>query len=193
MRTLTTAGFLIVALTACQPRGLNITDALPPENATGCDARAQSKWVVDVTQSFNVEAIALGPACEKDVVTLVVRQRDGTPMLAWAGLSADLFGLQDAADPPAMKTALAEWSSQSNNSLTRTSALPEWPEGGEAPGAEGEEFPFHVEDWIDRASWERLRMENAPLFAFAQGRESLAVFLLRDGQLEPIGVQQFPG
>lgn len=193
MRTLTTAGFLILALTGCQPRGLSITDAVPPETSAGCDARAQSKWVVDVTQSYSVEAVASGPTCAQDVVTLVVRSQDGAPLLAWAGLTGHIFGLHDAPNPEAMKTALAGWSNQKNNSLSRTSALPEWREGRTAPGAEGDEFPFHAEDWLDRATWERMRTEDAPLFAFAQGRESLAVFLLRDGQLERIGLQQFPG
>lgn len=193
MRTLTTAGFLLLALTACQPRGLSITDAVPPRIVEGCDVRVQSKWVVDVTQSYSVEAVASGPTCAQDVATLVVRSRDGDPILAWAGITAHLFGLHDAPDAAAMKTALSEWSNQKNNSLSKSSALPEWQEGRTGPGADGDEFPFHVESWFDRATWERMRTEDAPLFAFPQGRESLAVFLLRDARLEPIGVQQFPG
>ena len=72
-------------------------------------------------------------------------------------------------------------------------ALPVWAGGRQAPGAANEEFPFHAEAWFDRQAWEQMRKDNAPVFAFPQGSESQAVFILRDGQLEQIGVQQFPG
>ena len=55
------------------------------------------------------------------------------------------------------------------------------------------EFPFYPESWVDRASWTEIRASGAPLFAFPRGGESQAVFMLRDGAFEQIGVQSFPG
>ena len=192
MRLSALAGLLLIGLAACQPRGLQLTES-PNAPSVNCDARAEARWSPDTTRTYDVQATASGPACGHDVVTLSVRGPDGSPVLAWAGRAADLFGLSDAPDAAAMKTALAAWIDQGSNNYTTASALPAWPEGGEAPASENAEFPFHPESWFDRAGWEQMRTENAPLFAFPQGRESLAVFLLRDGQLEPIGVQQFPG
>jgi hypothetical protein len=191
MRLSVPSALLVVGLAACQPRGLSLTEVDAP--AQNCDARAEAKWTAATGKIYNVQAIASGPSCGQDVVTLAVRAEDGTPILAWAGRAADLFGLSDAPDATDMKSALAAWIDQGSNNFTTASALPSWPEDSEGPASENAEFPFHPESWFDRAGWEQMRTENAPLFAFPQGRESLAVFLLRDGQLEPIGVQQFPG
>jgi hypothetical protein len=191
MRLSALSGLLLISLAACQPRGLNLTEVNAP--TPNCDARADAQWAPDAGRTYTVQATATGPTCAQDIVTLAVRAPDGSPILAWAGRTADLFGLSDAGDAAAMKAALAAWIDQGSNNLTTTSTLPPWPEGSEAPSSENSEFPFHPESWFDRAGWEQMRNQNAPLFAFPQGRESLAVFLLRDGQLESIGVQQFPG
>jgi len=186
-------GFALL-LCACEPQGLEITEVAPPAAATSsCDARAEKPWAPDAARTFTAEAIAFGPDCAKAVVTLVVRSSDGAPVLAWSASAQDIIGLYDAADAAAMKAALADWIDPANNTLDAASSLPAWTQGRAAPGAEGEEFPFHPESWLDQPTYEQIRKENAPLFAFAQGRESLAVYLLRGGQLEPIGVQQFPG
>lgn len=192
MRLVGLAGLLILGLAACQPRGLTLTEVAnaPAQN---CDVRAEAKWAPDARRTYAIQAAASGPTCAQDVVVLAVRAPDGSPILAWAGRAADLFGLSEAPDAGAMKAALAAWIDQGSNNFTTASTLPPWPEDSETPASESSEFPFHPESWFDRAGWERMRTENAPLFAFPQGRESLAVFLLRDGQLEPIGVQQFPG
>jgi hypothetical protein len=190
--SLITSASLLLLLAACEPKGPPVADAGAPV-AAGCDARAQRAWTPDPPQSFSTEAITFGPDCAKAVVTLVVRSADGQPILAWAARTQDIFGLYDAADATAMKSALADWMDQANSSLGTASELPAWTQGRNAPGPEGEEFPFHPESWLDQPAFEQIRKENAPLFAFAQGRESLAVYLLRDGQLEPIGLQQFPG
>ena len=192
MRLSALSGLLLIGLAACQPRGLSLAE-VPSAPTLNCDARVDAKWSAHAGQIFDVQAVASGPTCAQDVVTLAVRAKDGTPVFAWAGRAADLFGLHDAPNASSMKTALASWIDQRSNNLKTASALPVWPEGSETPVPENSEFPFHPESWFDRAGWEQMRTENAPLFAFPQGRESLAVFLLRDNQLESIGVQQFPG
>jgi hypothetical protein len=194
------AGLLALSLAACQPKGLSLVEVPPTAGtgaeaatiAAGCDARVEKPWVVGAATHM-IEASTMGPTCAQAVVTLAVRAADGTPELAWSSRTQDIFGLYDAADADAMETALADWIDQSNSMFATASALPPWANGRQAPGAANEEFPFHPEGWLDQQSWELMRKDNAPVFAFPQGRESQAVFILRDGQLEPVGVQQFPG
>ncbi|MDP3738371.1 MAG: hypothetical protein Q8R02_13330 [Hyphomonadaceae bacterium] len=201
LNVLPMAGLLVLSLAACQPKGLTLVEVPPTAGAGaeaaqlaagGCDARVEKPWVVGAA-THTVEASTTGPSCAQAVVTLAVRGADGTPELAWSSPTQDIFGLYDAADAEAMKTALADWIDQSHSMFATASALPAWTDGKEAPGAPNEEFPFHAETWFDRQAWEQMRKDNAPVFAFPQGRESQAVFILRDGRLEPIGVQQFPG
>jgi hypothetical protein len=188
---------LLLPLAACQPRGLSLADV--PESAPvtvrtvdGCDAHVQKPWVVG-SATHTVEATTSGPTCAQAVVALSIRSPDGTPELAWSSRTQDLFGLADATDAKAMEAALNDWIDQSNSMFATSSALPVWADGKDAPTSQNTEFPFHPEAWFDRQAWEQMRKDNAPLFVFPQGRESQAIFMLRDGQLEPVGVQQFPG
>lgn len=201
LTSLPVAGLLVLSLAACEPKGLALVEVPPTYGAgaetaqvvaNGCDARVEKPWVTGAT-THTVEASTAGPTCAQAVVTLSVRGADGSPELAWSSPTQDIFGLYDATDAEAMKAALADWINQSNSMFATASALPAWADGKDAPSAANEEFPFRAEGWLDRASWEQMRKDNAPVFVFPQGRESQAVFLLRDGQLEPIGVQQFPG
>ncbi len=184
----------LLGLAACQPQGLSITET--PEQAiaiTGCGAKTERSWIVDAQRSFTIEALTVGPDCPKAAVTLVVRAPDGVPALVWAAPTKDVFGLYDVTEAAAMEAALADWIDQSHSQFRTANALPAWAEGAQGPGAANAEFPFHAESWFDRPTWEQMRAENAAVFAFAQGHESQAVYILRDGMLEAIGVQQFPG
>jgi hypothetical protein len=122
---------------------------------------------------------------------LVIRAREGSPIFTWAGATQDIFGLKDAKDPAAMKAALLDWIDQSNGMLKTTADLPPWNETEGQP--KRAEFPFHPEGWYDAAAWETLRKEKLEMFCFPQGGESLACAALRDGQMESVGLQQFPG
>lgn len=55
------------------------------------------------------------------------------------------------------------------------------------------EFPFYVEEGLDRAAYEAVRGRDAPMFCYIQGMESAACLALEDGRLAKIGVQSFPG
>lgn len=196
----------LFALAACQPSTTPAPEsAAPPAPAGetaaaapvgGCDVSVQAPWINEETRRYFVEAHVLGPSCEQGVAILVIRQREGTPIYTWSGLTTYLFGLRDAADPAAMEKALAEWISQGPE-IETTATLSAWEETEGQPGRA--EFPFMPEEWFDKAAWDALKAENLEMFCFPQGIESLQCAVLRKGdatqgpQMEKIGLQLFPG
>lgn len=191
-----TIGILAIALFgACQPKGLQISETAQPAPPMGsalvCAAMAEKAWIQRDGGNFIAQASANGPTCDKAVALLVVRDAQQTPVFTWAGPASHIFGLKDATNGLAMRAALLAWIDQSNSSLATTGHLPPWEETeGQAKRAE---FPFHPEAWFDAAAWEALRQEKLDLFCFPQGGESLDCAALRDGRLETVGIQQFPG
>lgn len=184
MRSVLIVGAL--ALAACSPPSEQ-TGALAP----GCDARAQNAWVAS-DERYSVEATSAGPDCVRAVATIVVRDGSGVPLYAEAHLAQHVMVLAPATDADSMQSALREWADPANNTtMTTTSALPDWPANAIAP-ASGE-FPFYPEAHFDRESYTALRQADVPLLCYVQGMESMACLALRDGQLEKVGVQAFPG
>ncbi len=183
------------ALSGCNRSSLIASDTvepvLPASETAPCDVTVDGIWTREGHGRMRTEAVTTGPTCTDAVVLLTVRTEAGAPLLAWAAPTAQIFGLKDAATPDVMKEELTRWIRQDNASLASTSVLPEWVAGQDAPVAG--EFPFYPEDWMDQAAWEALRASKSPMFAFAQGHESMAVFVLRDDGLELIGLQSFPG
>jgi ABC-type Fe3+-hydroxamate transport system substrate-binding protein len=172
-------------VTACQR--LEEADNVAP----GCDARAASTWAAGEAQ-YSVEAMSAGPDCVRAVATIVVRDASGAPLYAEAHLAQHVMVLAPATTEAAMQTALADWSNPANNTtMLTTSALPDWPQG--AAGPQNGEFPFYPEPGYDRDTYMAIRAENAPLFCYVQGMESMSCLALRNGALEKIGVQAFPG
>jgi hypothetical protein len=186
------ASLFLLGLAACEARSPLMIESshsaatLGEAAGGGCSARARSDW-----KSMKAEAAASGPTCEHAVVTLTVRAADGAPKLAWIGLARDIFGVADATDVPAMRTALADWIDQSRTSIRSTADLPAWDTtDGQSARAE---FPFMPSEGLDAVSYEWLRQQKLDVFCFPQGRESLACATLQDGEMQPIGLQLFPG
>jgi hypothetical protein len=196
----------LFALAACQPStppaSESAATATPPAEvataapAGACDVSVSAPWIKQDAQSYAVEALVFGPTCKQGVAMLVVRDGAGTPVYTWSGLTDYLFGLRDAADPEAMKTALAEWIFQPTEPDT-TATLPAWEETEGQPRRA--EFPFMPESWFDKAAWDALKAEALPMFCFPQGIESQQCAVLRKGDgaqppvMEEIGLQLFPG
>ena len=159
--------------------------------AADCNVSASASWSPSPGQAYRTEAFSRGPTCAQAVVTLVVRAPDGGVAWADAAPAAHLMTFADVKTSQDMARALTDWMSQSSMFQT-TRSLPVWPEGAQEP--KSGEFPFMPESWIDREYYERLRAEGLPVFSYVQGMESLAcIVLTRDGQMEKIGVQSFPG
>ncbi len=199
-------GIAALALGACQPPATETAKpdetASPVETATadtGCNVLVEKVWIDQETpiRRYTAEASVIGPTCQQGVAVLVIRQREGTPIYTWSGLVDYLFGLKDAADPAAMKTALNDWIDQGNSAENTTATLPPWEETeGQAKRAE---FPFMPAEGIDKATWDQLKKDKLEMFCFPQGMESQQCAVLRPGtdgaptSMEEIGLQLFPG
>lgn len=191
----------LITLAACQPAAPPSSQAAatPPVEtatgdapATGCAATAEAMWGPigpSDHPSYRIEAYANGGICEAAVVTLAIRARDGFPIYAWAGAAQHLFGLADQPDNAAMNKALAEWIG--SGGIATSDALPPWNQTDGQPNQA--EFAFMPAQWIDEKTWEATRAEKLHTFCFPQGMESLNCLVLRDGQVEEIGLQLFPG
>jgi hypothetical protein len=201
MNSLTALLVLCVALAGCQPK-TTTHEAAAPELAinasaadvmTGCNVHVEKIWIDQETplRRYTAEADTLGPTCQQAVAVLIVRAREGSPIFTWSSNVTDLFGLMDATDPAAMKTALGDWIDQSGAMYPTTDKLPEWPAEADSPTSG--EFPFLPDEGIDRVAWNDIRKGKFDMFCFVQGRESLDCTYLRDGWLESLGVQTFPG
>lgn len=197
LRSSLTASLLLpLALGACQPQGLKISEASAPAVAaapTDCAVHVEKVWIDEAAplRRYTSEATTMGPVCDAAVVTLVIRSREGSPVYVWAGVTRDIFGLKDAPERAAMRFALDSWLDQSSAMLKTSADLPPWEETEGQP--KRAEFPFHPETWYDAAAWEELRRAKLDMFCFPQGGESLDCAALREGRMERVGLQQFPG
>jgi hypothetical protein len=161
------------------------------EAAARCDMHASASWTPVPGKTFRSEAFSNGPTCAQAAVTIVVRAPDGSVLWVDAAPGEHIMTFAYVRSRQEMARALAEWLSQDATFKT-TRKLPGWPEGAEGP--ESGEFPFMPEAWVDREAYERMRAEGLPMFCYVQGMESLAcIALTKDGRMEKIGVQAFPG
>jgi hypothetical protein len=159
--------------------------------ADGCSVHASGRWIPYPGRVYGTEAFSSGPTCAQAAVTLVVRAPDGGVAWVDAAPGEHVMTFADVKTRQDMSGALTDWLSQSSMFKT-TRELPAWPEGAQGP--ESGEFPFMPEAWIDRDYYERSRAQGSPMFCYVQGMESIAcIALSKDGQMEKIGVQSFPG
>jgi hypothetical protein len=179
-------GALALVLGGCLQRTAERSPAV-----STCNAVASQPWRPLSGVEFTIEASARGPDCAHAVATMAIRAPDSTVLWAEAAPTAHVMTLASAQNTPAMESALADWVNSTNNTMATTSALPDWPQNADGPVSG--EFPFYVEPHWDRAAYLELRGQDAPLYCYVQGMESQACLALRDGRLDKVGVQSFPG
>lgn len=189
-------GYLAV-LAALAAGGCDLTDTkdAPAPSATpvatACTGSALSNWNTG-QGPFTVEAYAGGPTCQQAVATIVIRDAEGAPMHVAAYPIEFLFGFAEVASAASLQSALQDWIAVEGSPLRTTADLPTWAVGAEQP--ESGEFPFYpAEGYAERTVYEELRGQALPAFCYPQGMESLACVALREGQLESVGLQTFPG
>lgn len=180
----------LTALGACSRIGSD-RPAPPPTSVRGCVASADAPWRPLSGVEFEISTTSAGPDCAHAVATIAIRAASGQVLWADAAPTEHLFGFDQAHDVAAMQTALAGWINSSNHTMASTSALPDWPQGANAP--QNGEFPFYPERDLDRDAYLALRTANVPLFCYVQGMESQACVALQNGQMTKVGVQSFPG
>lgn len=181
------AGALALMLAACNFVAATSTN----EAATGCAANATTRWAPEGMPAFDIEANVSGPDCQHAVATLVLR--DAEHNVQWAELyrPEHVMVLAGAADAAAMQTALNEWITFDNHTVSTTSALPEWPANAEQP--QNGEFPFYPETDVTREIYAAYRTRNLPMYCYVQGMESQACLTWDTDRFVLLGVQTFPG
>lgn len=179
----------MLALGACS----RIGDTRPssPDALHGCQASTTGAWHASTAVTLQVEASSAGPDCAHAVATIAVRDAGGKVLWVDAAASEHLMTLAQAHDLASMQRALADWIDSNNHTIATSSALPDWPQGADAP--QNGEFPFYPEQELNRDAYIALRAANVPVFCYVQGMESEACVALQDGAMTKIGVQTFPG
>jgi hypothetical protein len=165
--------------------------ALDADAAPGCSASASRVWTPAGGRSYRTEAFSNGGKCASAVVTIAVRGPDGTVLWADGAPGAHVMTFAGVKTRVEMVKALSDWLSQDH--MFKSSAdLPPWGPNDEAP--KSGEFPFYPEAGVDREGYEQIRAQKLPVFCYVQGMESLACLTVtREGQMEKVGVQLFPG
>lgn len=186
MRLAILGGLAAIAAAACTP--IEEQEVM----SAGCDARATAQWSTEADPNASIEAVTAGPDCARAVATLVIRNGSGDPLYATTHMPSQVMTLAQAETTNAMQTALQEWiDPASNTTMPTSSALPEWPANADSP--QNGEFPFYPAEGVTRELYNQVRDANVPMYCYVQGMESLNCLALRDGALESIGVQSFPG
>jgi hypothetical protein len=159
------------------------------ELPNACPAALRLAW--GPKQDYTIEAMAVGPNCVDAVATVVMRRANGDVLAHESLQVAFVQPLTDAKTPEELQAAMRPWLEQDAEGLSSTAKLAEWTSGDGPAG----EFPFYFEEGskLTKAEWENLRRRDLPIVSFAQGMESLAVYVLEDGALTKLGVQSFPG
>ena len=179
----------VLALGGCTRIGSTKPEA-PPTSVRGCVASAEAPWRAN-NATFTIAATSAGPDCAHAVATLAIRDAQGRVFYADAAASEHVMTLAQARDLSSMQQALGGWIDSNNRTIASTSALPDWPQGANAP--QNGEFPFYPEHELDRDAYLALRAANAPVFCYVQGMESEACVALQNGVMTKVGVQTFPG
>lgn len=180
-----------LALSACDQIRPKTSAPQSASHGADCAASAQAAWTTP-GGPLQVLASGSGPSCKQAVALLVIRSADGEAKHVAAYPISTLFGFEQAVTPVSLQSALQSWIAVDSSPLHTSADLPTWSVGAEQP--DGGEYPFYPDEgFADRTAYEELRGQNLPIYCYPQGMESMSCVVLREGQLETVGVQTFPG
>ena len=182
MRALIVAASTLT-LVACNQQTAEQSAEAAAEN--GCPATASATW-----ETFQIEASASGADCAQAQASIAIRN-GGEALWSEIYPANQVMVLAGAESVEDMQRRLNEWISPPGAARNSTGDLPVWAAGANQPMSG--EFPFYVEEDVDRARYETIRGADAPMFCYVQGMESEACLALENGRLTKIGVQSFPG
>ncbi len=186
-----------LALAACGQSAQQEEAAAPADPAAysgpnNCAASAERVWIRANGADYKVDAATNGADCASAIATLHVRGPENVVLHEFSAPVRNLIGLREATDPAAMQAAVTEWLNQTPPLLETSGGLPDWREASMQPEIESE-FRFYPETGTTRDQYMAVRTARAPMFCYAQGRESLACVVLESGAVRKFGMQQVPG
>jgi len=174
---------LSVALIGCQRQ------ALPVEQASASCAHSATHQITfsDPAAFDTVTARAEGPTCAQAVVTLVVRNANGDPLLSFASTFTEMNGGPGAhAGDADVDRFLSGWA---DVTLKNTGDLPEWRADAASLGASVEGMSYATP--FDRGTYEQLRLRNLPELCFAAGAESSQCIIMDPASSTPSRIVSF--
>src|SRR5262245_50334923 len=74
----------VLLLAACEQKALSTDTPQGASTNANCNIEMKKPWIVDPQHIFTTEAMTMGPACQKAIVALAVRDPDNNPVLAWS-------------------------------------------------------------------------------------------------------------
>ena len=159
-------------------------DASPQVVENNCPASASGMW-----EGMQIEASANGGDCASAEAAITIG--NGAALWSETYPASQVMVLAGAESVEDMQRRLNEWVNPPGAARDSTGDLPVWTAGAQQPMSG--EFPFYVEEGLDRAAYEAMRGRDAPMFCYVQGMESEACLVLENGRVAKIGVQSFPG
>ncbi|GAN00116.1 hypothetical protein U91I_03781 [alpha proteobacterium U9-1i] len=170
MRNLFSAAALF-ALAACGQTETGAPAASTSTSACAREATHEISWSSEDAADI-VTASSSGPSCAQAVVTLIARDADGDPLLAFSSSYYDLTAGGVGPEGPAavsdeqMDTFLQGWA---NVSLMPSSELPEWREGAATLTESVQGFSYDTP--FGREAYEMLRTSGQTLLCYAASAE----------------------
>lgn len=193
MRPLAAALFVPFALAACSPGTPAVTPQdVPVAEAPSCSVEVEGLPLYSLGEGYTAGAAAAGDDCSAATVVLTLHDPGGNIIYVFDANSSYLLGFADAAEIDTLQVALEAWAGDAlTGEPSTTASLPAWPDGEDLP-YQGE-FPFYVEDDIDRAAYEAIRAAATPMYCHVQGVESMACLSVEASGVRKIGAQALPG
>jgi hypothetical protein len=122
---------------------------------------------------------------------MIIRDSHGALEQSFSLGAVDTQVLSGAESAQDMQRRLGEWITPAGAAADSTGDLPAWETGAEAPASDG--GPFAPTLGMGRAEYEALRAEDAPMYCYESGRESVTCLAVHSGGLTEIGVRTYAG
>ena len=155
-----------------------------------CTAFASAPWVNGPTPRLKLEAFSDGPSCAKAVAVITIRNAAGSVLFSHSYIGEVLAPTSGVRTIVQMRAALNSWL-QAGRDRSIHANLPNWVAGADEPV--DTEFPFMPDETITRADYLAIKANRTPIVCYVQGMESLNCLVYRNGDMEPFGIQTFPG
>ena len=158
--------------------------------APRCTVNAAAVWVNGPTPKLRLEAFSDGARCASAITVFAVRDGAGKILFSHSYTAEFVAPTSDVRTMAQMRVGLASWLGAGRDRTIHAN-LPNWIAGAAKPV--DIEFPFIPDDTITRDDYLAIKANRTPVLCYAQGIESLNCLVYRNGDMEPFGVQLFPG
>ena len=159
-------------------------------SAPRCAVAVSAPWVNGPTPRLRLEAISDGPNCAKAIAVITIRNAAGSVLFSQSYTADVLAPTSGVRTVVQMRAALNNWL-KAGRDRSIHAFLPNWVAGADKPV--DIEFPFMPDETITREAYLAIKANRTPVLCYEQGLESQNCLVYRNGDMEPFGIQMFPG